>query len=507
MIAGRRAISPSTMRTSASVAVAATSSVDRAVAVSVARALTSALMVASVSPAAASPRSDPTSGRAVFTGAATVHPTSVTVNPATVGIDAAVNVYVAYLASTLVLDHEKVELDPSSGEVTGDPSISELRASPGGELSVAWNPTQRISVAVGLRSAPAETFSRGDGTGHFHGRGGQQRDFSATIAGALRASSIFYVGAALSLSRADLHLRFSRDTALDSPTPLDCDGAPCGIGNLSAAEQYDIDVAPASLFSNQNLALTLGLALKLGTDTYVGVAYHTPPGFAVQTSLGGDATVIQPSRVGGTVAERTVKGKAAVDVSYPASVEAGLRTPVARDLLMIAGLRWEDTSRLSGYDVRPHGGAFTQRGLPEWIRRARGLSDAFSGWAGVEQVDRGESWRLGARLGYELASLEDDRVSLSGNSTGSATLDLGAQWRLSSAPWSLQLSYGLAYFIPVSVGKSAFSAQATVDCVASGYDYASDACTAVRNGYGIESGAGDYQRFQHAFRLGARYEF
>lgn len=483
MLAGRRAIFPSTMRVAVSTAVAVSAAVGVV-----------------PSPATASPRTDPTSGRAVFTGAANVHPTSVLVNPATVGIDAAVNVYAAYLASTFVLDHERAQLDDA-----GD--VSELRGTSGGELSVAWNPTQRISVGVGLRSAPAETFSRGAGTGHFHNRGGQQRDFSATIAGALRVSAIFYVGAALSLSRADLNLRFSRDTALDSPAPLDCDGAPCGIGNLTAAEQYDIDVSPSSLFSNQNLALTLGLALKLGTDTFVGVSYHTPPGFAVQTSLNGDATVVLPSRLGGTVEDRTVHGKAAVDVSYPASVEAGLRTPVARDLMMVAGLRWEDTSRLSGYDVRPHGGAFTQHGVPEWIRRARGLSDAFAGWAGVEQIDRGERWRVGARLGYELASIDDDRVSLSGNSTRSATLDLGAQWRLSSASWSLQLSYGLAYFLPVSVGESAFSAQATVDCVASGYDYAGDACTAVRNGYGIESGAGDYQRYQHAFRLGARYEF
>lgn len=495
MLAGRRAIFSSTIR--ASIAAAAVA------------AITAGASGTTIGTAAASPRTDPTSGRAVFTGAANVHPTSVLVNPATVGIDAAVNVYAAYLASTFVLDHERVDLDESSGEVDqlSDTSLSELRGTSGAELSVAWNPTQRISVGVGLRSAPAETFSRGAGTGHFHNRGGQQRDFSASIAGALRVSAIFYVGAALSLSRADLHLRFSRDTSLDSPTPLDCDGAPCGIGNLTAAEQYDVDVSPSSLFSNQNLALTLGLALKLGTDTFVGVAYHTPPGFAVQTSLNGDATVILPSRLGGTVSERTVKGKAAVDVSYPASVEAGLRTPVARDLMMVAGLRWEDTSRLSGYDVRPHGGAFTQHGVPEWIRRARGLSDAFAGWAGVEQVDRGERWRFGARLGYELASIDDDRVSLSGNSTRSATLDLGAQWRLASAPWSLQLSYGLAYFLPVSVGESAFSAQATVDCVASGYDYSSDACTAVRNGYGIESGAGDYQRYQHAFRLGARYEF
>lgn len=529
MLAGRRARFSSTISPRSSTLVAAPfasidgstvppagssigSSIVAAIGSSTVAAIAASLVAAALSLGAAgraeaSPRTDPTIGRAVFTGAAMVHPTSIVVNPATLGIDAAVNVYTAYLAATGILDHELVDRDNRSGELSGDTSLSELRGTEGAELSINWNPTERISVGIAVRSAPAETFSRGAGTAHFHSRGGRQRDYSATIAGAFRVSSIFYVGAALSLSVADLQLRFSRDTALDSPTPLDCDGAPCGIGNLLAAEQYDVRVSPSSIFSNQNLALGLGLALKLGTDTYVGLSYHTPPGFSVQTSLVGDATVIQPSRLGGTVEERTVRGKAAVDVSYPASVEAGLRTPLTRELILVTGLRWEDTSRLSGYDVRPHGGAFVQRGIPQWIRKARGLSDGFAGWGGVEQLDRGQSWRWGARLGYELASIDDDRVSLSGNSTRSATLDLGAQWRLTSAPWSLQLSYGLAYFLPVSVSDSAFSAQHTIDCVASGYDYSSEACTATRNGFGIESGDGDYARFQHALRIGARYEF
>lgn len=464
-------------------------------------------------PAAASPRSDPTSGRAVFTGAAVVHPTSLLVNPAILGVEATIGVYVAYLASTLVLDHQQVDrqLGDEAGDVSPEASLTELRGSPGGDVSVSWHPTERISVGMGLRSAPGETFFRLSDAGYHNA--GEQRDLAATFAGALRVSSIFHVGAALSLSRASVKLRFARDTALEGGSAglaADCGGSPCGIGNELAAERYEIDVAPSSLFSNQNLALTLGFALKLGSDTYLGLTYHTPPGFSVQTSLMGSVVVRRAPRDIPADAEPgagVVRGDAALDVSYPASVEAGLRTPLVRDYTLVAGLRWEDTSRLSGYDVRPHGKALTAAGIPEWIRRARGLSDTVAGWVGAEQLDGGESWRVGARLGFELASLADERVSTSGNSTRSLTVDLGAQWRLRSAPWSLQLSYGLAYFLPVSVDDSAFSAHHTVDCVDSGYDYASEDCRAVRAGYGIQTGAGDYLRFQHAFRLGARYEF
>ena len=42
-------------------------------------------------------------------------------------------------------------------------------------------------------------------------------------------------------------------------------------------------------------------------------------------------------------------------------------------------------------------------------------------------------------------------------------------------------------------------------CMASGYDYATGACAAVRGGYAIASGAGNYDRIEHAFRIGLRY--
>lgn len=460
--------------------------------------------------ALASPRSDPTTGRAVFTGAAHAHPTSLVLNPATLGVDAAVGLRTAYVASTLLVEDESIDrlVEDEAGVLSAGPTVSDLRGSPGAETTISWHPAQRISVGAGLRSPPAETFFSGGAP--YHSLGGEQRDLALTFASAFQVSSLFHIGAALSLSRTRLQLRFARDTALEGGTAgLDasCGDARCGLGNPAAAELYDVEVGPASVFSSDNLelslALSLGFVVKLGTDTYLGVSYHTPPGFSIQTSLVGRASVRRAPRDGG----ETVTGSAAVDVAYPANVEAGFRAPLWSQLQLVLGVRWEDTSRLSGYDVRPHGRELAAAQIPIWIRRARGLSDAVAMWGGVEQVDRGEPWRFGARVGYELATVDDRDVSPGGNSTRSATVDLGAQWRPGSASWALQVSYGLAYFLPLSVQRSAYSPRNLIACVDSGYDYASAACAAARDGYGIESAAGSYRHLQHALRLGLRYEF
>ena len=71
----------------------------------------------------------------------------------------------------------------------------------------------------------------------------------------------------------------------------------------------------------------------------------------------------------------------------------------------------------------------------------------------------------------------------------------------------LQATYGLQYFLPVHVGNSAFDPQDQLACMASGYDYSTASCAAVRNGYAIPSAAGDYDRIQHALRLALRYEY
>lgn len=70
----------------------------------------------------------------------------------------------------------------------------------------------------------------------------------------------------------------------------------------------------------------------------------------------------------------------------------------------------------------------------------------------------------------------------------------------------IQLSYGIALSPNTSVGRSAFDPRYRLDCVDSDYDYSTRACQATRNGYALPTAAGDYQRIDHALRLGFRYE-
>ena len=57
----------------------------------------------------------------------------------------------------------------------------------------------------------------------------------------------------------------------------------------------------------------------------------------------------------------------------------------------------------------------------------------------------------------------------------------------------------------VSVDASAFDPRHRIDCIDSGYDYATVGCEAARNGYAISTAAGDYDRIEHALRIGFRY--
>ena len=55
--------------------------------------------------------------------------------------------------------------------------------------------------------------------------------------------------------------------------------------------------------------------------------------------------------------------------------------------------------------------------------------------------------------------------------------------------------------------NSSYDPRARISCIDSGYDYATAACASVRNGYGIPTADGTYQRFEHAIRIGVVYEY
>ena len=465
------------------------------------RAICLALVCGLAAHAHASPRSDPTTGRAVFTGAATPGAPALELNPAALGLgNDATEVYAAALA---LIDHYAVTRD-------GHPPADDTEVGPGGVFAVILKLKDRATFGAQLHAGPAEVFPAGVPDWQYHTLGGGQRRYGLTIGGSIKVTDELSFGASLALESTYLRLRYARDSALAAgadPTRgigSDCGGAPCGIENPLATERYDVDVSSAWFSASDALRPNFGIVYELSKGIYLGLSYHMPPGLAVQNALTGTMTVRQAPRDGGG----TIYGRSTVYISQPSSADAELRARLPESLDLHVGMRWEDLSRLQAYDVRGYGPAFTSANIPEWTERPRGFHDTFAMWAGVEQSDAHTDalFRFGGRIGFETAAIAGSRTNPLTIVPASVTADVGIQVRLAPT-LHLQATYGLQYFLPVHVGNSAFDPQDQIACMASGYDYSTAACAAVRNGYAIPSAAGDYDRMQHALRLALRYEY
>jgi long-subunit fatty acid transport protein len=452
-------------------------------------------------PASASPRSDPTIGRAVFTGATVPSATSISLNPAALGLGKTEHeIYVSAVAVVEQLGIDRRVIDAASGALVAGPTASDVLLGPGGSIAYVGQAGDRIRLGVEARLPPPEMFPDHPAV-RYHTMGSRQRSYVVTGGASLRLSNKFYVGASVSHDHKRLRLRYARDTAIDAGFDADCGGAPCGHENPLAEQRYDVAVR-TDYASGENVAINLGIVAQIYRDTWLGIAYHNTPGFGIQTRLDGAMTVTRAPREGGG----ELRGGSTVYVSYPASVDAELRTRILPQLELHVGGRWEDLSRMQAYDVRSYGTAFRGEDVPEWTLRPRGFRDAFSLWAGVQEVDVGERWTLGGRLGIETSALPPSRTAPGSVSPTSITLDGGAQLRV--APnWILQLSYGAQLFQRVTARSSDYDPRFVGQCAASSFDYTTRACAAVRSGYAIPTAAGDYSRFQHALRLGVRYDF
>lgn len=469
------------------------------------RGLCVALICGLAAAAVASPRTDPTAGRAVFTGATTANPTSIDLDPAALGIGTEIDEL--YVAAMAVVDHlaiarQNVDL---AGTVTPGDSVHDTSLAPGSALAYIWHLKDRATLAILLRAARSESFPANHLALQYHTLGGSRWGLGGTVGGSIRITNEVHFGISLALERKYLHLQYARDTALANghgPGGVDsaCGGSPCGLENPQATETYDVQVKSA-LFSRDAITVNLGFVVALAKDTWLGVAYHTPPGLSVQNELDGSMAVIRAPRDGGNV----LHGDAVVYVSEPASVDTELRTRLAQQLDLHVGGRWVNLSRLSAYDVRGLDSVFPGSGIPEWTERPLGYHDSFALWGGVEQVDTGESLRLGGRLGVETSAVDDNRTSPMVIAPMSYTLDVGAQLRVTDTI-ILQATYGVQYFPTVHVTNSAFDPNARIRCIASGYDYSTPDCEAVRLGYAIPTADGDYGRFEHAFRIALRIE-
>ncbi|HWO25231.1 MAG TPA: hypothetical protein VNO30_41110 [Kofleriaceae bacterium] len=440
----------------------------------------------------ASPRSDPTSGRAVFTGATLPSATSIGLNPAALGIGPFGEVVVALTSTLDQIGIDAQELDVATGALVPTARVRAVELSPGGMVGLVLR-TGRYTLGVQALTSPAEQFVAGERALRYHTSGGSQRDYVGTVAGSIRVTSKFFVGAHVAHDNTFLRLSFARDTALAAG------GAP---GGQNSEEAYDVCVRSPYIGSS-NLKVTVGLAAEIYRDVWIGLAYHTPPGLAIQTELEGDADVTLSPRAGGELRD----GDSSVYVQYPASVDGEVRARIVPELeldLHVGG-RWEDLSRLQAYDVRMFGRRLVGTGVPEWVLRARGFHDSFALWAGIERYEAGQMWRYGARVGYETGSVDDRALSPMAVAPRSFTFDAGGQLRLGDTGWAVQLSYGLQLFPSVTVTESAFDPRLQIACVDSGYDYNSRGCEASRAGYAIATAAGTYSRLQHALRLGLRY--
>lgn len=450
----------------------------------------------------ASPRTDPTIGRTVFTGATLEHPTSIELNPAALGLGVHSEGYLAVLSA---IDQFKID--------HGGESISDTTASPGGTAAWVWHPSEKITLGAQIHTAPAERFLASHDALRYSILGGYHRTAAADLAASFKITNAFYFGISLSAQYAALQLRYARDSALEAGRDpargigSDCAGSPCGVENVEASETYDVYVKSPWNSASNVLGANLGIVVHPRRDLWIGVGYHAPPGLAVQNQLNGDLTIHRAGRDGGGI----VTGGSTVYLSQPASVDVEARFRLPTNLDLHLGGRWEDLSRMSTYDVRAYGSALPSAGIPEWMPRARGFHDSVAVWGGVEQVDIGQLVRFGGRLGFETESLPDERTTAWTIQPASATVDGGVQLVLRDfGPGTtrilLQLTYGLQYFPTVNVKSSEFDPNSLLACYDSGYDYSTYACSETRKGYGLPTADGDYSRIEHAFRLAIRFE-
>ena len=423
-------------------------------------------------------------GRSVFTGATLAHPTSILLNPAALGLGFNTELYFSLSG---VLDYYDIDLETADA-VTG----TELGA--GGMTALIYRPGggSRYAVSVEVRTPPPELFPQDHSELRYFTLGQRQRDLLMSIASTIRATNRLYFGATLTHHNTFLRLRYARDTAAAKGEDL--------IQRPESDETYNVGVASPPV-STSNLKATLGFLVRIYKSIWLGVAYHTPPGFNIQSELAGDVTITRAPRDGAN----QLLGDAVVAASYPASVDAEVSAQLPRDLELHIGGRWEDLSRLQAYDVRAVGSNFVTNEIPEWQLRTRGLHDAFAVWGGVEQTETGQPFRAGGRIGIETSAARPSRTTPLTLAPTSLTLDLGGQVRL--GPWVAQLTYGLQYYLPVTVDDSAFDPDDYRQCIAAGTNYETRACRSVRNGYAIASGEGDYSRMLHTMRLSFRYEF
>ena len=455
----------------------------------------------------AQPRTDPTLGRGVFTGATVSSATSIALNPAALGIG---NVDEIYLAGTALVDDTGIatrNLNVNTGAVTPGANVNDPEGTWGAMAGVVLHFKDEYTIALAADSTSVALFPTGQKALQYQVLGGGERTTSVTLGTSFRLLDWLSIGVSLASQYRDLQIHYARDAALAQGTgpggiTSACGPSPCGVGNPLATEIYDVNVRTPYI-SLGTLVPNFGLVFQLKKDMYLGVAYHAPPGLALANSLNGTMDIARAPRDGGG----ELYGGATVNISQPVVVDAEFRMRIPAQLELHVGARTEFLAqRFDGYDIRGYGSTLAGANIPEVTEKPLDYHDPVAFWAGVEQVDK-QDWRLGARLGFQTSATSNEQTWALAIDPFSVTGDLGAQLRLASN-LVVQVTGGVQYFLPVTVTASWFDPRAQVACQATGFDYAAEACARVRGGYAIASTAdGDYNRLLAAFRLALRYTF
>jgi hypothetical protein len=457
----------------------------------------------------ASPGADDADGRAVFTGAATAHASSLWLNPAALAQGRGATGPHFYLGGIGTIDQiaiDRLVIDPDTGAQSTGPSVGATPTDFGWTLAF-WQTSASRNLIAGLVLAspqPATRFASGEPAIDYHTEGGGHRSTTlAAIGAAARVVSRVYIGGVLSLVRTRVGLHYARDTALEAGRDAirgiasDCGGAPCGFENPLAAEHYRIEAIPDSPVATDNLSYAASAMIEIYPEWWIGATYELA---RTGVTLEGEAFVDRAIRDGGG----TLEADAIVKLDLPSALDAELRGPIWPGLDLHVGLHYEDLSRFDGYDVRLLG---LPSEFPDWTLRPRGGRDFVRAWGGVEQIDDGQIVLGGARVGFKTPEVDAARMSPTSIAGWSASADIGGQVRLGEGSnWIVQLGYGVDFYPTVDASDSEFDPIARLDCIDSGYDYSTEACERVRFGYAIPTAAGSYRRIHHAFRLGVRYD-
>ena len=450
--------------------------------------------------ASAEPGEDDLLDGVVFGGVTSPSPANITANPAAL-VRTPAGLHVFALGG-LRLDRiaiDRVQLAPG-GATSAGPHVADSTVGGAGVVGFTINPGNPVaSFIVGWQ--PEERSIDRDATA-YQSRGDDGRIIEVAAALSFRVTTWLEVGGSVGYANHHQHVGFARDTALeagDDPARgvgSDCGGAACGFEHPLAREEWSLDVATTSAFDD--LLYSLGAIVRIADGVQLALATRRPWQLGL-IPMDGTATITEAPRDGGVVRH----GEATVAARLPEIWRVGLRGRARPGWDALLELRWRRLTRTGPYDVHTLGGDLAAADVPEWSTRPRGLTEAFAAWVGAEQVDDGRRIRLGAWLGADSGATTNAKLSAAAPFGPVVAGAVGLQLRLSPS-WRLQVGGQVRYQPSTSTGTSAFDPQARRDCIASGYDRELPACTTVRDGYGLPTAAGDYQRWSGGATVGLR---